>query len=66
MYILCVTNIVFVYQCIIPFWDITEENQMVDSLAIVASDFKVPLDFKETYDVQIKNRPFNPDNIKYW
>ena len=42
-----------------------EENQMADSLAIVASNFKVPLDVKESYDVQIKTRPFIPDNIKY-
>ena len=43
-----------------------EENEMVDSLAIATSNFKVPLDVKATYDVQIKNRPSIPDNIKYW
>ena len=42
-----------------------EENQIVDSLAIVASNFKVPLDFKVAYDVQIKNIPSIPDNIKH-
>ena len=31
-----------------------EENQMVDSLAIAANNFKVPLDVKPTYDVKIK------------
>ena len=40
-----------------------EENQMDDSLAIVVSNFKVHLDVKATYDVQIKNRPSIPDNI---
>ena len=39
---------------------------MVDSLAIATSNFKAPLDVKATYDVQIKNIPSIPDNIKYW
>jgi len=39
---------------------------MVESLAISASNFKVPLDVKVTYDIQIKNGPFIPNNIKYW
>ena len=43
-----------------------EENQILDSLAIVASNFKVPLDVKVGYDVQIKNRPSIPDKIKHW
>ena len=43
-----------------------EENEMANSLAIAASNFKVPLDVKATYDVQIKNKPSIPDNIKYW
>ena len=38
---------------------------MVDSLVIAASNFKVPLDVKATYDVQIKNIPSILDNIKY-
>ena len=41
-----------------------EENEMADSLAIAASNFKVPLNVKATYDVQIKNRPSIPNNIK--
>ena len=39
---------------------------MVDSLAIATSNFKVPLDVKAAYDVQIKNKPSIPDNIKHW
>ena len=31
-----------------------EENQIADSLAMAASNFKVPLDVKVIYDVQIK------------
>ena len=42
------------------------ENELVDSLAIVASNFKVPLDIKTSYDVQTKHRPTIPDNIKHW
>ena len=42
------------------------ENQIVYSLAIAASNFKDPLDVKAVYDVQIKNRPSIPDNIKHW
>ena len=41
-----------------------EENEMEDSLAIDASNCKVPIDVKEIYDVQIKNRPSIPNNIK--
>ena len=43
-----------------------EENEMADSLAIVASNFKVPLDVKYAYDIQIKNKPSIPNNIKHW
>ena len=39
---------------------------MVDSLAFTSNNFKFPLDVKATYDVQIKNRPSIPNNIKYW
>ena len=37
-----------------------------DSLAIVASNFNVPLDVKTTYDVEIKHRLPICDNIKHW
>ena len=43
-----------------------EVNELADSLAIVASNFKIPLDIKTTYEVQIKHRPSIPDNIKHW
>ena len=41
-----------------------EENEMANSLAITASNFKFPLDVKALYDVKIKNRPSIPENIK--
>ena len=43
-----------------------ETNQLVDSLAMAASNFKVPLESKVSYEIHIKNRPFIPDNIKHW
>lgn len=43
-----------------------EENSMVDSLAIFASNFKIPLPPKLKYDVEVKYRPSIPDNIKHW
>lgn len=42
------------------------ENQLVDSLAIAASTFKIPMNLQSTYDVQAKHRPSVPDNIKHW
>ena len=35
-------------------------------MAIAASNFKIPLDIKTTYQVQIKHWPSIPDNIKHW
>jgi ribonuclease HI len=43
-----------------------EENTLADSLAISASNFKVPLPPKFRYDVEVKYRPSIPDNIKHW
>ena len=42
-----------------------EVNELVDSLAIAASNFKIPLEIKTAYEVQIKHRPSIPDNIKH-
>jgi ribonuclease HI len=43
-----------------------EENTMDDSLATSASQFKIPQPPKLRYDVEIRYRPFVPDNIKHW
>jgi hypothetical protein len=43
-----------------------EENVMVDSLAVSASNFRVPLPPKLRYDVEVKYRPSIPDNVKHW
>jgi hypothetical protein len=42
-----------------------EENIMADSLATLASNFKVPLPPKFRYDVEVKYRPSIPDNVKH-
>jgi hypothetical protein len=43
-----------------------EENTLVDSLAISASLFKIPLLPKIKYEVEIRYRPSILDNIKHW
>jgi ribonuclease HI len=42
------------------------ENIVADSLAISASNFKVPLPPKLRYDTEVKYRPSIPDNVKHW
>ena len=39
---------------------------MADSLAVSASQFRVPLPPKLRYDVEVKYRPSIPDNVKHW
>jgi hypothetical protein len=39
---------------------------MVDSMAISASNFRVPLPPKLMYDVEVKYRPYIPKNVKHW
>jgi ribonuclease HI len=43
-----------------------EENTVVDSLAVSASNFRIPLPPKLRYDVEVKYRPSIPDNVKHW
>jgi len=43
-----------------------EENVMVDSLAISTRNFRPPLPPKLRYDIEVRYRPFIPNNIKYW
>jgi ribonuclease HI len=42
-----------------------EENYVVDSLVVSASNFKIPIPPKLKYDVEVKYRPSIPDNVKY-
>lgn len=41
-------------------------NRKVDSLAIVVSTFKIPLETSIKYEVDLINRPFVSDNIENW
>jgi ribonuclease HI len=43
-----------------------EENAMADSLAVSASNFRVPLPPKLMYDVEVKFKPSIIDNVKHW
>jgi hypothetical protein len=43
-----------------------EDNSMDESLAVSASNFKIPLPPKLKYDVEVRYRPSIPDNAKHW
>jgi hypothetical protein len=43
-----------------------EENTLANSLVVLASLFRIPLPPKIKYDVEIRYRPYVPDNIKHW
>jgi ribonuclease HI len=43
-----------------------EENFVVDSLVVSASNFRIPIPPKLKYDVEVKYRPSISDNVKYW
>jgi ribonuclease HI len=43
-----------------------EENNMEYSLVVSTSKLRVPLPPKLKYDVEMKYRPFIPDNVKHW
>ena len=42
------------------------ENQVANSLATTAGNFKVPIYSKKKYKIVVVNRPSIPDNSKYW
>jgi ribonuclease HI len=43
-----------------------EENILFDYLVVSTSNFKITIPPKIKYDVEVKCRPFIPDNVKYW
>jgi ribonuclease HI len=43
-----------------------ELNQPFDSLAVVASTFKVPTTPQFKYEIEVRYKPSSHDNIKYW
>jgi len=42
------------------------QSSVVDSLATAASNFKIPLEPRRKYEVEVRHRPFVPDNIENW
>jgi hypothetical protein len=43
-----------------------EDNFVVDSSVVSASNFRIPIPPKFKYDVEVKYNPSIPDNVKYW
>jgi hypothetical protein len=41
-------------------------NQLVDSLVVSASTFNPPMPANLNYEIQVKYRPYFPDNVKIW
>ena len=39
---------------------------MADSLTVVASTFKPPINPRLRYEIELRHRPSIPDNVKHW
>jgi len=42
------------------------QNIIADSLATSAAVFKIPIHSSKKYEVEVRNKPFVPDNVKSW
>ena len=42
------------------------QNLIVDSLAIVARNFKIPIFSNKKFEIHVKHQPSVPDNLRYW
>ena len=42
------------------------QNIIVDSLATIASNLKIPMNSSNKFEIHIKHRPSVPDNLRYW
>ena len=42
------------------------QNQVADSVATIAGNFKATIYSKKKYKIEIVNRPSIPENLKYW
>ena len=42
------------------------QNVIVDTFAVAASTFKIPIYPNTKYTIEVKHRPAIPDNFKYW
>ena len=43
-----------------------EQNVRADALAVFANLFKILIHPNKKYEIQVKNRPAVPANLKYW
>ena len=43
-----------------------DQNIHADALVVSASSFKIPNQTNLLYQIQVKYRPFIPDNLKQW
>ena len=43
-----------------------DHNQTVDSLVLVATHFRIPKTTQLKYPIEVRYRPFVPDNVKQW
>ena len=41
------------------------QNKIADPLASIVGDFKIPFYPNRTYEIEVVNRPYVPDNSKY-
>ena len=42
------------------------QNIIVDSLATVARNLKIPMNSSNKFEIHVKHRPIFPDNLRYW
>ena len=43
-----------------------EQNVIIDVLATSSSVFKIPIHLNRKYEIEVKNKPTIPNNVKYW
>ena len=43
-----------------------DHNQTVDSLALAATHFRIPKTTQLKYPIEVRYKPFVPDNVKWW
>ena len=41
-------------------------NVIVDTFAVAANTFRIPIYPNTKYTIEVKHRPTIPDNVKYW
>ena len=41
------------------------QNVIVDALVVSRSVFEIPINSNKKYEIEVKHKPFVPDNVKY-